>query len=211
MVESLINNKQDSIFIVFLVVFVFLGFLIQQHSKLFLYYLKATFSPKLQVFQRDDTQSGRNIGFGLDLFAVLSFFIFYITFLSETTSINYFLVAVMLVSLIWGKRLMVYALSRLFEEDKLGFSHITQLQVNNRVTGMIIFPLAFMAYYAIPKASTIFVYTALVFLIVQFGVRFVKLLLTSFRDTGFPFYISFTYLCILEILPILIIYKYQGE
>jgi hypothetical protein len=117
----------------------------------------------------------------------------------------------MLVSLIWGKRLMVYALSRLFEEDKLGFSHITQLQVNNRVTGMIIFPLAFMAYYAIPKASTIFVYTALVFLIVQFGVRFVKLLLTSFRDTGFPFYISFTYLCILEILPILIIYKYQGE
>jgi len=211
MVESLINNKLDSIFIVFLLVFVFLGFLIQQHSKLFLYYLKATFSPKLQIFQRDDTQSGRNIGFGLDLFAVLSFFIFYIAFLSETSSINYWLLTLMLVYLIWGKRLVVYGLSHLFEEDKLGFSHITQLQVNNRVTGMIVFPLAFMAYYAMPNVSAIFVYAALIFLILQFVVRFVKLLLTSFRAAEFPFYISFTYLCTLEILPILMIYKYQGE
>lgn len=211
MLEEVASLKLDYIFVVFLVLFGFLAFLVQQHAKLFLYYLKATFSPKLQTFQSDDTQSGRNVGFGLDLFAVLSFLSLIFISKSDLLEQRPMLMSLLVLYLVWGKRALVYFLSRLFEEDKLGAVHIAQLEVNNRVTGVILLPLVFISYYALPGNSIIFVYISLVFIILQFIVRFVKLLLTSFSHSEFPFYISIMYLCALEILPLLMFYKYFGR
>lgn len=211
MFELVSELRLDYVFLTFLVLFGFLAFLVQQHSKLFLYYLKATFSPKLQTFQTDDTQSGRNVGFGLDLFAVLSFLSLVLVTNIDLLNKTPILLSCLILYLVWGKRAMVFFLSRLFEEDKLGAIHIAQLEVNNRVTGMILLPLVFISYYALPQNAVVFVYIALVFVILQFIVRFVKLLLTRFTHSEFPFYISIMYLCALEILPLLIFYKYFGR
>lgn len=211
MIEPIPVNHSDEVFISLLLGLAFLAFLVQQDSKIFLYYFKVTFSPKVQTFQEDSTQSSRNVGIGLDLFSLFSFFSLYYVVAKNQSDFSVLLVLGALFFFIWGKRLLIYLLSFVFDEEKLGSIHITQLYVNNRVTGIIVFPLAFIAYYTLPIISNLVVYLAFGFVVFQFLVRFFKLLLTSFRLTVFPFYISFMYLCALEILPVLMIYKFYGK
>lgn len=215
--ELATQSNNDSLFILLLLVLGGLAFFIQQYPKLFLYYWKSSVgNNQSYLLERDESQSSRTIGFGIDLMGLLVFGLFCgslakifsidvvnfsikeIVFYSAT---GYGIISVMKKTLIW-------LLGILFKESDISEIHRTQITVNSRILSLILIPIVVIGLYAQGEISKYFLLGGLVICGLQYVLRFFKLLITGFKVISLPKYFSILYLCTLEILPMMLLVKW---
>jgi len=143
-------------------------------------------------------------------YIVFSIFVFQLIVLSSSNSLFtwsvYGQTLGALVLYFLGKKLAYQALGSIF----IGASETSEFLFNmdnfNRGTGIILFPIvALIAYY--PIENPLFAVIAGVLIVSVFYVMLLKRGISILLKKQFPIFYLFLYLCTLEILPLLLIYK----
>ena len=209
------NN--DLLFILLLVILGGVAFFVQQYPKLFLYYWKSSVGNNQSfLLERDESQSSRTIGFGIDVMSLLVFGLFCgsIAKIFSIEILNLSITEVVLYSaggygvIILMKKTLIWFLGLLFNEPNVSEIHRTQITVNSRVLSLVLIPIAAVGLYAQGEISKYFLLGGLVICALQYVLRFFKLLITGFKVISLPKYFSILYLCTLEILPVLLLVKW---
>jgi len=130
-------------------------------------------------------------------------------YLSEIIGITnifriYYIIFGAVVSFWMAKVLLVKAMGSLFRTRHEAAEYILTSLIFNLATGIIAFPLTVAGYYS---GSTIITYLAVAVFITGLVFRFLRSISISFTSQTFSLVYLFLYLCTLEILPVLILFK----
>ncbi len=108
---------------------------------------------------------------------------------------------------LWLFRLIVFKLSALFSNHKVFFNDlINSASIYSRTLGVFLLPMVFLITYSTGSFNTIIIYLSIFIMLIMLILRTVSIF-KAFIVKGFSIFYFILYLCALEIVPLLIIWK----
>ncbi len=182
--------------------------------------LSSTFTATIRYNQaasmfNDNSQLQRQRDNALYAFYFLSFG-FYLLLLSEhynfhpygLTGRNLLFFYVGLTFVVFISRLiLLYIVGFVFYTVELFREHLYMGFTYNKLLGIVLIPLNFLVVFTEGALNNVIIYLSLVFLIILLAMKFLRGVIFSLNNRVFNLYL-FLYLCALEIVPILLLYKW---
>lgn len=207
------RQSQDWITIVFIACLFILAWIRTSYSKRLSQIFKAVAQPHLMnQLERDGNlfKERITIGLGFIYYSISSIFVLLLVrefgALPEGIKNLTFTLAVFAGIFCYQglKLLLVYSIGIIFETRESARQYQLNLLIFNYLAGVILFPVAVIAFY---WDNTFLLYFGIVFISLLIVYRFFRGILTGLTNTGYNLFYLFLYLCTLEILPLLVLYK----
>jgi hypothetical protein len=218
-IQSIEKGNNDLQFLLIIAILGLLALLIQTFPKLIRVYWKATVTNNHNAvqFAQNENQSSKTIGLGIDVLTllVISFFsvstLLKLELLPNITNSFWSLFALAMLFfflLSAAKKGLIWILGWLFLEPTMAEIHKAHLTLNFRILMIGLIPCLIFIIYAKGEISLIACYIGLICCTLQYIVRVLRLMITSFKVVSLPKYFSIVYLCTLEILPLVMTVKF---
>lgn len=142
----------------------------------------------LVIFELNDLLLGGHIPFHLQVF-------------------SFYLMIILGLVLFWiVKVLTIRLLGNVFKTENTTRMYLLDKLILNIITGLILIPILILVIYL---KSILFLYISLSFIILSFLFLFVRGFMIGLSLTKFSYIFLFVYLCSLEILPLIIVFKFS--
>jgi hypothetical protein len=150
------------------------------------------------------------LGLGLTYYTMASLFIFLISreFVFIPTGISNLtytsIVFIILVSYQMLKSVIIYASGNVFNSAEASRHYLLNILIFNHITGIILFPITIIAFY---WSNTVLLIAGAITISLLLIYRMFRGFLTGLNNKSYNLFYLFLYLCTLEILPLLLLYK----
>ncbi len=199
----------------FVLISVFWLFLRHFYTSEFAMWIASTFSGKALsnfLYELNGRLSFFIVATEILSFVSLSFFLLKVSkyfhlqfFLGNSFELMAYFIAFSFV-LIFFKSLLLYFIRYFFNYKDIIGNHFIILHIYNGLTGLIILPFLFILYFAPDSFTTFFLIMVLCIVIIVFLLKNLAIF-TNLLRSSFSFFGILLYLCSLEIIPILVLFK----
>lgn len=202
-------------FLVFLVL-VFIMHNFQSYAKTILF---MNFSlRKLNDKDRLESNKNRKAGFWFTVFFLLVISLLLNSLISSISDYFQFISNISGLLISFGIVFFSYAtkylfkkyIAKIFSKEDLSILLFHQLALRDKALGIILFPLLVIYNFSLPLKATSLIFI-LVILSVYFVLRWINGFLIGIKHGNIPYFYSFLYICTLEIIPVVIAFKFVSK
>lgn len=163
----------------------------------------------------DNSQLQKQIDFVLFGFYFTTFSLFLYILQNKTGWIPYdltriklfFFNLILLITIMLSRHLFVKILGSIFEQQKLFSEYLNHGYFYNKLAGIVLLPLNFLIIFTAAYFHEIVYYFTIFLLLLILAMKLLRGIIFSLKHSILNFYL-FLYLCALEIVPLLLLYKW---
>ena len=128
-------------------------------------------------------------------------------FIKEYSLLLYLKICVFIIIVYAVKVVIIRLLGFIFKMENMAWEYIFNILLFNKTLGLFLFPVTLLMTFFIQIPAQYFIFIGLSIIIVMYLLRTLRMLTVGLRSIGFSKFYLFLYLCALELLPLIILFK----